>query len=211
VRRLPSRGNIGFGAGHNALMQAAFADGAEIYVALNPDGLLHPDAIEAIVRMVRAGQQRVLVEAMQFPEEHPKLYDPISFDTPWASGACLAIPRAVYEAIGGFDEGFFMYCEDVDLSWRARAAGLQVKVCPRAQFLHHAMNRGASDAVRRMTLQSGWRLARKWGDPGFADGCAQELRKMGAPAVSGHVPQVPASARPMADFARLFNFAPARW
>lgn len=211
LHRLPSRGNIGFGAGHNALMDAAFAEGAELYIAVNPDGLLHPAAVGALVRMVRAAEGRALVEALQFPEEHPKIYDPITFDTPWASGACLAIPRIVHQAIGGFDEGLFMYCEDVDISWRARAAGFAVKLCPRGLFLHHTANRAVSEATRRMYLESGRYLALKWGSAQFAEERTRELTAMGATIKSDHVVQVPLQHRQIADFSRLFHFAPTRW
>src|SRR3954451_16181701 len=44
-------------------------------------------------------------------------------EVPVASGAFLVIPRASYLAMGGFAEHFFMYCEDVDLSLRARLRG----------------------------------------------------------------------------------------
>jgi GT2 family glycosyltransferase len=211
IQRLPTRGNIGFGAGHNLLMHAAFAAGADIYVTLNPDGLLHPDAIAAIVRMSRANEGQALIEAMQFPEEHPKVYDTTTFDTGWASGACLAIPRTCYERLGGFDETFFMYCEDVDLSWRARAAGLEVKICPAALFLHRITNRPHDEDARRMALQSGWLLARKWGGAQFAETCAKELQGMGAGVREVEVSEVPAEDRRVADFAHMFHFSPARW
>ena len=53
VRRLESGGNVGFGAAHNAIMRAAFAHGADLYVATNPDGMLHPDAIAAMAVRLR--------------------------------------------------------------------------------------------------------------------------------------------------------------
>jgi GT2 family glycosyltransferase len=44
------------------------------------------------------------------------------------SGALMLLPRAVFERIGGFDEGYFLHCEDIDLCRRVRDAGLRV-VC----------------------------------------------------------------------------------
>jgi N-acetylglucosaminyl-diphospho-decaprenol L-rhamnosyltransferase len=57
-------------------------------------------------------------------------------DVDWASGALLLVRRATFEEIGGFDERFFMFMEDVDLCWRAREAGFRVSVEPTAGAVH---------------------------------------------------------------------------
>lgn len=57
-------------------------------------------------------------------------------DVDWVSGSCFLIRRACWEAIGGFDEGYFMYAEDVDLCWRARQAGWEVAYEPTATVVH---------------------------------------------------------------------------
>ena len=54
-----------------------------------------------------------------------------------ASGACLAIRRAQWEALGGLSEDFFAYAEDMELSWRCWQHGLRVEVLPHARALHH--------------------------------------------------------------------------
>ena len=62
----------------------------------------------------------------------------------WVSGACWLARRAVLEAVGLFDERFFLYTEDVDLCARVRSAGHRVAFVP-AAVIHHA--RGASRAT----------------------------------------------------------------
>ena len=208
---VPSRGNIGFGAAQNILMAEAFKNQADLYIAANPDGRFHPDAIGELVRMVTAHGDRALVEAMQFPDEHPKEYDPETLDTAWVSGACLAVPRKVYENIGGFDEAFFMYCEDVDLSWRARAAGYETKTCPRALYFHHVTNRSYDRARHQLFLASGLILARKWRNPAFEKMILLEMK-----AGNFEIPEVQAVPVPedwtrVCDFAHRFSFCLTRW
>ncbi len=57
-------------------------------------------------------------------------------ETPTVSGACFAVRRADFEALGGFDEGYFLHVEDIDLCWRARQAGGLVVFQPAAQVVH---------------------------------------------------------------------------
>ena len=211
VVHLPGEGNIGFGAGHNRLMKAAFDKGADVYIAANPDGAFHHDAIASILQMVEAHDQRALVEAIQFPSEHPKQYDPFTFETPWVSGACLAIPRCAYDELGGFDDAFFMYCEDVDLSWRARANGFVLRLCPRALFLHEVSNRQQDAAVLRMIYTSGVRLAQRWGNETFEAALVNKLRERGFPPPEEDLVCVPDDWKRHADFDHDFSFSETRW
>jgi GT2 family glycosyltransferase len=209
--RLASKGNQGFGAGHNRLMREAFERGADLYIAANPDGAFEPDAIMALSRMVRTHDDQALIEALQFPAEHPKAYNPFTFETPWASGACLAIPRRLYERVGAFDESFFMYCEDVDLSWRVRALGLPVLICPRALFLHAVTNRDMGPETLQRIYSSGVILARKWVAPKFEKTMRRRLSDLGAKAPEVRPKPVPVPWRAVADFSKEFSFAPVRW
>jgi N-acetylglucosaminyl-diphospho-decaprenol L-rhamnosyltransferase len=66
--------------------------------------------------------------------------DPDAYDQPWApdwvSGACLLVRRSLLEKLGGFDERFFLYSEDVDLCKRAREMGAKTRYEPGVTALH---------------------------------------------------------------------------
>lgn len=55
----------------------------------------------------------------------------------WLSGSCLLVRRSAFAAVGGFDPGYFMYFEDVDLGRRLRQAGYASYYIPDARVLHH--------------------------------------------------------------------------
>jgi GT2 family glycosyltransferase len=55
---------------------------------------------------------------------------------PTISGACFCMRRGDFDALGGFDEGYFLHVEDVDLCWRVRRQGGQVLFHPRAEVIH---------------------------------------------------------------------------
>ncbi|HEY1466036.1 MAG TPA: glycosyltransferase family 2 protein [Acidimicrobiales bacterium] len=54
----------------------------------------------------------------------------------WVSGSCFLVRRSAFEAVGGFDEAYFMYAEDVDLCWRLAGAGWGAAYVPVAEVLH---------------------------------------------------------------------------
>jgi GT2 family glycosyltransferase len=72
----------------------------------------------------------------------------------WVSGACLLIRRRDLEAVGLFDERFFMYTEDVDLCARVRANRRKVLFTPEAEIVHL---RGRSVATARSATQTAYR------------------------------------------------------
>ena len=66
----------------------------------------------------------------------------------WISGACVLARRSALEAVAGFDEGFFLYEEDVDLCLRLRRAGWRIVFTPAAEVVHHLGRSVASDPWR---------------------------------------------------------------
>lgn len=56
----------------------------------------------------------------------------------WVGGMFMLFRREVFEALGGFDERYFLYYEDVDLCARLRLQGYEVALCPDAKVIHHA-------------------------------------------------------------------------
>ncbi|MGQ9489554.1 MAG: glycosyltransferase family 2 protein [Anaerolineae bacterium] len=55
----------------------------------------------------------------------------------WVVGAALLVRRTVLDQVGGFDEGYFMYSEELDLCRRIKAAGWEIHYFPAAQVIHH--------------------------------------------------------------------------
>jgi len=75
--------------------------------------------------------------------------DSAEYDTPkdvlFATGAAMVIRAEVYREVGGFDERFFMFYEDVDLGWRLNLLGYEVRYEPRsiAYHRHHVTIKSA--------------------------------------------------------------------
>jgi N-acetylglucosaminyl-diphospho-decaprenol L-rhamnosyltransferase len=54
----------------------------------------------------------------------------------WVSGACVLVRRSAFDMVGGFDEAYFMYVEDVDLCWRLGQAGWRIGYEPAGRVVH---------------------------------------------------------------------------
>lgn len=81
----------------------------------------------------------------------------------WVSGACLMVRAVAFDAVGGFDESYFMYVEDLDLCWRLARQGWTAAYVPSASVEHLG---GLSTGRRpyRMLVAhhvSTWRFARR--------------------------------------------------
>jgi GT2 family glycosyltransferase len=125
--------NLGSAGGHNRLFERNRSD---YVLILNPDTFASPFMLAELG--VSHGDASVgITEPRQIPLEHPKTYDLRTGDTSWASGAGCLVKRKVIDATGGFDAAsFFLYCDDVDFSWRTRLAGFRVVLQPTARLFH---------------------------------------------------------------------------
>lgn len=158
----------GFGANHNA----AFALSRTPYFAvLNPD-LRLPDnhSLRALVERVKAapgvagprvlGPGGSLEDSARKVPSVPRLLSRVvlgrrspDYDAElpvqpvaWLAGMCLVFDRESFAEVGGFDERYHMYCEDVDICLRLHLAGKAVSWDQAARVIH--------DARRRTTLDS---------------------------------------------------------
>lgn len=150
--------NTGYAGGNN---RGAAAAGGDYLVFLNPDTVLRPGAIAALLAPLAADPGVGLTTACLLLADHPELVNtcgntmhytgltycrgagrpraaysaPAEVDA--VSGAAFAVRRELFLGLGGFDERFFMYLEDSDLSWRARLAGYRIRYVPEALVEHH--------------------------------------------------------------------------
>ncbi|MEM9553330.1 MAG: glycosyltransferase family 2 protein [Acidobacteriota bacterium] len=159
IRVLELGENLGFGAANNRA--AAIARG-DLLLLLNSDARPHPGTIGQLVSALRADAgaavacprldyadgspqfhwaptTSVVGEALQLLRNRVEhlgwVHRPIG-GRGWFTAACLMARRAAFEQIEGFDEGFFLYFEDVDLCLRLRAAGWRLLDVPSARAVH---------------------------------------------------------------------------
>ena len=170
--------NLGSAKGHNTLLAVSDAD---YVLIMNPDVVVAPNTLVELKRPF-AAKGVGMVEARQLPVEHPKVFDPETGVTSWAATACALIPVAVLAQVGHFDhETFFLYCDDVDFSWRVRLAGLKVIYQPSAVVFHDkrlSKSGGwiTTSAERYYSAEAALLLAYKWSRADLAQDILKRFR-----------------------------------
>jgi GT2 family glycosyltransferase len=135
---LRSLTNNGFARGMNLLARQG---SSEFIFMLNPDTELEDGCLELLLRRTMSDPEIGICEARQLPREHPKTYDPKTGETSWCTGAAVLLRRRAFDEVGGFDErAFFMYCEDVDLSWKLWLRGWKCIYVPDAVVRHYTQD-----------------------------------------------------------------------
>lgn len=126
----------------DALLEAAarWPDAATLGPLIRePDGSVYPSARQ-LPSLIRGGMHAV-VGPLWRNNPWSRAYRqerlaPSERPVGWLSGACLLVRRAAFDAIGGFDERYFLYMEDVDLGDRVGRAGWLNVYVPAAEVLH---------------------------------------------------------------------------
>jgi N-acetylglucosaminyl-diphospho-decaprenol L-rhamnosyltransferase len=115
----------------------------------NPDGTRYPSArvVPRLRDAIGHGIFGFLKPDNRFTRRYRQLdADPERpRDVDWVSGAAVWLRRSALEEIGGWDEGYFMYVEDVDLCSRLRSSGWRIAFEPSGRVVHI---QGASAALR---------------------------------------------------------------
>lgn len=160
VRFIHNASRMGFGANHNAAFREARG---RFFGVLNPDlriagnpfptliSLAEDEATGVVAPLVRSPAGGLEDSARRFPSplsiaaklltrstapEYPITGPLLRPD--WVAGMFMLFRREVYSAIGGFDERYFLYYEDVDICWRLRRNGLDVVQATTVEVTHAA-------------------------------------------------------------------------
>ena len=185
VKLIQNGENLGFAGGVNVGIKAALAEGAQSVLLLNNDTIVASDMISCLVTEASQIPRAGIIGPVIYYYDHPEciwclgareyrylpvplelsaraLYKvgskPLQLDYGNACG--MLVRRQVFEAIGLFDERYFIYFEDVDFCRRARQARYEVWCVPQAKMWHKVS--------RTMNKQKpGMRYTEWWGRARF--------------------------------------------
>jgi N-acetylglucosaminyl-diphospho-decaprenol L-rhamnosyltransferase len=157
-----SNNDVVFGKGALAALVDS-ARGARVVAAplqVAPDGrptldnvLPRPCLREATARWVGVGRRKQAAARRTVIESAERSGVPCDLSDDFLlSGACLALDRATYREIDGFDTRFFLYEEDIDLCLRARIAGARLLLVPRAVVEHTSGTNGRELDVQVLSI-----------------------------------------------------------
>ncbi|WP_439591352.1 glycosyltransferase family 2 protein [Microbacterium sp.] len=160
--------NAGFGGGVNRGASAAFERGADVLFVINPDAVIGAGDVASLAAHSAGDDGCLVAPVIRRPDgslwsEGTDLY--LDDGTMagvrhrsahgerarmfWVSGACFALSRALWMRIGGFDESYFLYWEDVDLTRRILDLGGEVRIVRDASAVHDEGGTHGGRADRR--------------------------------------------------------------
>jgi GT2 family glycosyltransferase len=181
--------NRGFGAAVNRALRHASVREARYVLAMNPDVVLEGSLAEFIRLADR--RPKCAIFAPRQIDQHgrpvfsmgrepspasywwdwqtgwPKwIWDPEAYESEarcdWVMGAFMLVRRPLLESLGGFDERFFLYSEEVDLCTRARLAGWGVAYLPQLTVRHWEADRSVDEHRERLRQWGELVYMRKW-------------------------------------------------
>lgn len=161
--------NRGFGAGVNRGVEVARLAGLDTFITVNPDARVSTPVLLELCRAAHASPRSLIGPAMvdSTGADHFRgslvsmrsgaissgweAGDGDAEWKNWLSGACLAFSAEAFNALEGFDESYFLYWEDVDLSRRAVRAGVTLRLRTDLEVVH---DEGGTHGVQRARAKS---------------------------------------------------------
>lgn len=176
VHVLETGDNLGYAGGNNFGVRYALDTlGADYTFLLNNDTTVEPDLLEPMVAYSEAERDAGIVGPLMCYYDTPETVwasggkmsgraDSVLLDhgravadipdqpreQDFVVGCGMLVRRDVWNAIGFFDERFFLYYEDSDLCFRARRAGYQSVIIPRARLYHKVSRSTGTDSVQTL-------------------------------------------------------------
>jgi len=155
VKLIKSPKNLGYGKGNNLGVKHAKG---EYVVILNPDTRVEKNWLEELLKPLEKEERLITTPkiltydgskintcgniehftGLTFTRglnEDPRRFDKFEYLS-GLSGACFAMRKNDYFELGGFDESFFAYMEDAELSWRAHSKGFKILYVPTSIVYH---------------------------------------------------------------------------
>lgn len=150
--------NIGFAAGMNIGMKFALSKGAQYVWILNNDTLCGKDSLRELVSAIQKERNNAILSPLILtplgktwfsfgkidffrmkalhtdPPVHAQENTP--YESGYLSGCAMFFPKRVLQKIGFFDERYFLYYEDADISIRAKNAEIKLFIVPKAVVVH---------------------------------------------------------------------------
>lgn len=183
----------GLVADPNAITHAATPVGPDGVIGIGVGGW-EPSVRRAAVHAL--GLHKLLPTAGLYA--HPGVGERVDVD--WVTGTCMAVDRERFQSVGGFDEAFFVYCEDAALGHRGRARGWHSRLREDVLVLHGSGSSGAPSAeMRRLQGASFTIYVRRYGRNRVSAALVRGLYAFGTAwrvvvlAVSGHRDRAAAS------------------
>lgn len=181
--------NVGYAAGINLGVREAVR--AEAILILNPDARLHERSVPPLLAALRLPNTAIVAPQVRSAEgalelslrRKPTLLRALGLTrtgiaalseyvratddyarphiVDWALGAVLLMSRSSFDDLGGWDETFFLYSEETELSLRARDIGLLTRYEPRSVAVHIGGQSGRNDRTHAMQIVNRVRLYRR--------------------------------------------------
>jgi GT2 family glycosyltransferase len=165
IHVIENRNNLGYAIGFNRGMDYAFANGADYFLILNNDTVIHPEALTELVKTAQENRSvgfvsgkvyyfndpqrlqtvgrlndglRLVGDHIGFREHDAGQYDRRA-EYDFIDDIFLLVRRQVYETVGGYDKSFFLHWEETDWCARVRRTGFKIMYTPGAKLWHKGL------------------------------------------------------------------------
>ena len=174
---LDNKENLGFAEGNNRAIAYSISNDYTYSLIMNTDTLVDSDIISKMLQHLQNHPEAAAVQpAIYWMHDRNKIWNGDSYvnfvlgftynkkNTPessdeqdykkveWVTGCCCLIKNEVLKQIGGFNKEFFLYYEDVELSFRLRAQGYELHYLPSCKMYHEAGASGKAQQNNEGTL-----------------------------------------------------------